>query len=218
MANRYEKPPSPPEWKKRNAFGLPPGSVRALLALAIAATVCGSLVLHPDREVPAYLRDLMFIILGHYFASRSRPRSEAHTEADTAVPPPLYLPKGTVRLLLVGAFVGVAVFLYGENRLGPIDTSPAAVTLLLIGGFLLGALFKALMPGDAFSKNPDAMRLVEDLKAFIALGAAAVLVVLTWDQASPFLPDDLRVVIPRLGSNGPEHLAAAWIGFYFGSR
>ena len=32
----------------------------------------GLLVVRPSQEVPDYLRDLLFIIMGHYFASRGR--------------------------------------------------------------------------------------------------------------------------------------------------
>src|SRR6056297_883729 len=132
------------DWSGRHAFRLPPGSVRAMAALLIAATICGTLALHPDREVPAYLRDLMFIILGHYFAVRGR-QKPSPDEGEAGAPPPLYLPKGTVRLLLVLGFVAVAVLLYRQGRLVPIDENPGSVTLLLVGGFLLGALVKGVL-------------------------------------------------------------------------
>ncbi|RUL88734.1 hypothetical protein TsocGM_06070 [Tautonia sociabilis] len=213
--------PSPADWRRLSAFGLPPGSVRALLALLVAATVCGTLALHPEREVPAYLRDLMFIILGHYFAVRGRsrgPGAPGSGESGVAVPPPLYLPRGTVRLLLVLGFVAVAVLLFRRGRLLPIEENPGAVTLLLVAGFLLGALVKAVASRFSAGGRPRWFRALEDAKATAALLAAAVLVVLAWDDASPFLPEGLSATVPRLGEHGPEHLAAALIGFYFGSR
>src|SRR4051794_32368249 len=60
------------DWRRLHALGLPSGSIRALLALLIFATTWALLVLRPTREVPDYLRDLLFIIMGHYFAARSR--------------------------------------------------------------------------------------------------------------------------------------------------
>jgi hypothetical protein len=188
-----------------------------MLALLIAATICGTLALRPDREVPAYLRDLMFIILGHYFAVRGRKGSPAVDEGAGA-PPPLYLPRGTVRLLLVLGFVGVAVVLQRQGRLVPIDENPGSVTLLLVGGFLLGALVKVVVGRFSTEGRPKWFRMLEDAKAAVALGAAAVLVVLCWDQSWPFLPESLTGTIPRLGEHGPEHLASALVGFYFGSR
>ena len=76
--------------KSHYAFGLPGGSVRALLAMTIFGGIWAWMWLHPDTEIPAYVRDLMFIIMGHYFAARHR----AGTEIG---PPPLYLPRGSVR-------------------------------------------------------------------------------------------------------------------------
>jgi hypothetical protein len=55
------------DWRRLHALGLPAGSVRALLAVLMFATNWGLLVLRPQREVPDYLRDLLFIIMGHYF-------------------------------------------------------------------------------------------------------------------------------------------------------
>jgi hypothetical protein len=222
MADRYERHAPPPPWKRTNAFGLPPGSVRALLALMIAATVWGALVLHPGREVPAYLRDLMFIILGHYFAVRGRSTAPADAaegaEPDEAPPPPLSLPRGTVRAMLVVGFVAVAVVLFGEDRIGPIGESPASVTLMLVFGFLLGALFRTVADRLGLGQGSGRPRLVEDLKATVALLAGAYLVALAWDDARPFLPALLNDPLPRLGEHGPEHLASALVGFYFGSR
>jgi hypothetical protein len=65
-------------------------------------------------------------------------------------------------------------------------------------------------------------RFLEDLRAAVSLIAAAVLVLLVWNRFFPFLPkprpgalEGLRL---KFGSYGPEHLAAAVVGFYFGSR
>ena len=220
MADAPDDAPSRLDWRRLHAFGLPPGSVRALLALMVAATVWGTLALHPGREVPAYLRDLMFIILGHYFAVRGRSRSGAGTAAEgtAAVPPPLYLPRGSVRLLLVLGFVAVAVVLSRQGRVLQIDENPGAVTLLLVGGFLLGALTKFVVSRFSMDGRPRWFRVLEDAKAVAALAAAAVLIALTWDQTDPFQPEALTGTIPRLGAHGPEHLAAALVGFYFGSR
>ena len=205
--------PAAGDWRPRFAFGWPSGSVRAVLALVVASTTWGALVLRPDREVPAHLRDLLFIILGHYFAVRGRAGAEA-----PGGPPPLWLPKGTIRLTLIGGFVAVAALLRSRGQLVPVDRHPGSITLLLVGGFLLGALVRLVAsrwPSGARRRWP---RLLEDAKAALALLAALVLALLSWDQIAPFLPASLSGEIPRLGSHGPEHLAAAAVGFYFGSR
>ncbi|GIW80943.1 MAG: hypothetical protein KatS3mg105_2750 [Gemmatales bacterium] len=54
----------------RYAFGLPAGSVRALLAFLILGLVWALMIM--QRPVPLYLQYVMFIILGHYFAAHSK--------------------------------------------------------------------------------------------------------------------------------------------------
>src|SRR6516165_11514170 len=85
----------PVDWRKVHALGLPSGSIRALLAILVFATVWCSVLMRPTREIPDYLGDLLFIIMGHYFAARRRAAAEPEPG-----PPPLFLPRGSVRLLL----------------------------------------------------------------------------------------------------------------------
>src|SRR5688500_15009365 len=96
-----------PHWRKLHAFGLPGGSIRALLAVAVFAGIWAWLWRRPDEAVPVSLQNLMFIIMGHYFAARAKKES-----GPDAGPPPLFLPKGTVRLILIGGFIAVAAALF----------------------------------------------------------------------------------------------------------
>src|SRR6516165_9468997 len=100
------------DWRRLHAFGLPAGSVRALLAVLMFATTWGLLVLRPHQEIPDYLRDLLFIIVGHYFAARRRLGT-----SEEPGPPPLYLPRGSVRLFLIAGTIGAAVLLYRSGDL-----------------------------------------------------------------------------------------------------
>src|SRR5271165_795018 len=127
------------DWRRLHAFGLPAGSVRALLAILIFATTWGLLIVKPNEEVPDYVRDLLFIIMGHYFATRHRSGA-----AEEPGPPPLYLPRGTVRFFLVVGSIAVAVVLFRRGRLIALDENPGVVTLLLVGGFLLGVGLNAV--------------------------------------------------------------------------
>ena len=65
-------------------------------------------------------------------------------------------------------------------------------------------------------------RFVEDLRAAVAVLAAVILVLLVWNRFFPFLPrprpGTLQNFRLKFGEYGPEHLAAAVVGFYFGSR
>jgi hypothetical protein len=174
------------------------------------------LLLNPHQEIPGYLRDLLFIIMGHYFAARRR-----LGPAEELGRPPLYLPRGSVRLFLVAGTVAVAVLLYRSGQLTALDRNPAGVTLLLIGGFLLGVVLNALSTWSR-DRGHVTPRLVEDLRAMTAIVAAVILAVMIWNQVFVIFPTDSvqALVLPRvhLSGFGVEHILAAIVGFYFGSR
>jgi len=182
----------------------------------IFVTTWGLLVVRPNQEVPDYLRDLLFIIMGHYFVAR---RKSVPTEEPG--PPPLYLPRGSVRLFLVVGSIAVAVLLFRRGQLNALDDNPAVVTLLLVGGFLAGVALSTLSTWwkDRGHHTP---RIVEDLRAMFAMAAAGVLVILVWNRIVVLCPTDtVDALLSRrvhLGHFGVEHILAAIVGFYFGSR
>jgi hypothetical protein len=210
------RPEVPTDWRKVHALGLPSGSIRALLAILIFATVWCSILVQPTREIPDYLGDLLFIIMGHYFAARRR--SAAEPEPD---PPPLFLPRGSVRLFLLAGSVLVAILLYQRGQLTTLERNPAVVTLLLVGGFLLGVALNAVAAWWKDRGHPTP-RFLEDLRAIVSLAAATLLVLLVLNRLVPVFPtarvDDLLSQWVHLGRLGPEHILAAVVGFYFGSR
>ena len=207
---------SPIDWRRLHALGLPAGSVRALLAASVFVTTWCLLIAKPNQEVPGYLRDLLFIILGHYFAIRHR-----SGPVEEPGPPPLYLPRGSVRLFLVVGTVAVAVLLFRQGRLSDLDDNPGAVTLLLIGGFLTGVALNTVATWWR-DKGHHTPRIVEDLRALISIVAAAILVTLVWNHVFAAFPtvsaDSLLSPRVHLGHLGVEHILAAVVGFYFGSR
>jgi len=240
MSAETPNPEVPLNWRKLHALGLPSGSIRALLAILIFATVWCSILMQPTREIPDYLGDLLFIIMGHYFAARRRAASEPEPG-----PPPLFLPRGSVRLFLLAGSVLIAVLLYQRGQLTPVDRNPGVVTLLLVGGFLLGVALNAVaawwedpladldLDGvDDVTRNAVAAmrkgrrhrtrRFLEDLRAIVSLAAAIALVLLVVNRFVLFVPpahiDDLLSQWVHLGRLGPEHFLAAIVGFYFGSR
>ena len=214
-----QRPASRPnDWRRLYAFGLPNGSVRALLALLVCGAIWGLLWLRPDKAVPDYLQNLMFIILGHYFASRG------HSEADAADagPPPLYLPRGTVRWALVLGFVAVAGLLLHHQRMAVRDATGvrpthAAVTLILVTGFLLGVVVARLRARLA-RRGRRPPRILEDVRASVALIAGALLVLILFGVLS--LPDTgTPAEVHRwMVKYRVEDVLAAVVGFYFGSR
>ncbi|HYE18322.1 MAG TPA: hypothetical protein VEA69_07745 [Tepidisphaeraceae bacterium] len=182
-----------------NALGMPAGSIRALLALIVFGGIWYWMGRSPDRPIPQFMRDLLFVILGHYFAARQHAKSDGG-------PSPLWLPKGTIRLTLVGGFVVVGVVI---ARGDGVRANDAWVTLTLVGGFMLGVLTATLLRGRRIP------RVVEDVRALVSLGAGVVLVALVFDLWR--VPAEWNVQ-RYLVTVKPEEVLAAVVGFYFGSK
>jgi hypothetical protein len=208
-------------WRDLHALGLPAGSVRAALAVLVFATVWGLILVRPLDEVPDYLSDLMFVIMGHYFATRRRGSAADADRNEEPGPPPLYLPKGSIRLILVTGSAAVAAVLYRRGELAALDRNKGVMTLLLVGGFLVGVILNALT-GWWRERVKRRHRVVEDVQALAAMGAGVLLVGLVWNRLYPIVPpEQANAVLSQwvhLGGLGPEHLLAAVVGFYFGSR
>ena len=108
--------------KTRPPLGLPSGSIRALLTLLIVAVVI--VQLGRGREVELLWTETLMIALAHYFTSRRfiklspdeirRLTEEGQIEAEAH---PLFLPQYTIRVILILAFSGLAVYLYRQQQL-----------------------------------------------------------------------------------------------------
>lgn len=209
---------------RTHAFGWPEGSVRALLALLVFGAIWLLLAFKPDKEVPAWLRDLLFIILGHYFASRgqkAQPGSAKTSPSNQSQGNPLYLPRGMVRWLLVLGFVGVGVWLYRDGRLADPIKNPAVVTLGLVAAFLLGVTLNKIYLWWRGDRNTPPPRWFEDSRAGLALISAAIMLLILSHQYADWLPvvDNRLWGMPlKFGNFGIESGAAAYVGFYFGTR
>jgi hypothetical protein len=211
-------PEPQPHRRKLHAFGLPGGSIRALLAVLIFAGIWAALWLHPERRVPDYLQNLVFIIMGHYFAARAK--KDAGPEPG---PPPLFLPRGTIRYILVLGFVAVTGALIYQHRLWTPDPATrtgfrlhdGAVTLILVAGFLLGVVATHVHRRWSARRRPP--RLLEDVRAAVSLTAAVALLLLVF---SVLAPDKgiLNTVEEFTLRYRVEEVLAAIVGFYFGSR
>ena len=207
---------TPVDWRKIHALGLPSGSIRALLAILVFATVWTLLLIRPSEEVPHYLADLLFIIMGHYFAARRRVAEEPDQG-----PPPLFLPRGSVRILLIAGSIAVAALLFQRGQLTALDRNPGVVALLLVGGFLLGVAMNTVMTWW-HERGHRPPRFVEDLRALVSLTAGGLLAFLVLNHVLVVIPpatiDSQLSTWFHLGHLRPEQVLAAVVGFYFGSR
>jgi hypothetical protein len=183
--------------KPHSPLGLPSGSIRALLTFLIVAVVIAQIV--RGQPVELLWTETLMIALAHYFTSRRlirlSPKVIDHLTKEGQIQPesrPLYLPRHSVRAILILAFIGLAVYLYQHDRL---MDSQALSILGVVFAYFLGIVVRVRnLPGW------------EDLKAAIVL-----LVLLV--TAVPYLVDRADLV-PSLMRN----ITLGLVLFYFGSR
>lgn len=202
----------------RHALGLPAGSVRALLSFAVLAMLWALVAFAMSGkgkgQVPLsflYLNLIMLMIFGHYFTAHGR-----NIGSDVSYRPPLGLPKGVVRILLILGYGGLAGFLFYRQQQSPLEFPDVAGLLpflgALIGGFILGYMMTGFFTWVGGGDLPAA---VQDVQAWVALLAVVGLVVsaLIHTVINPGVSLD-----QRLNVNGLEAVLAGLVGFYFGAR
>jgi hypothetical protein len=194
--------------KPRPPLGLPSGSVRALLTLLIVAVVLVQIA--RGREVEPLWTETLMIALAHYFTSRrfirlapdAIRRLEAEGQVETESHP-LYLPRHTIRAVLMLTFLGFALYLYQQSQL----FQPAALSLLgVVFAYLLGIVARGILNWWTKGRKSGTVQWWEDLKALVVL----IVLVAT---ATAYLLDRSDLV--------PHQLRNATLGlvlFYFGSR
>jgi hypothetical protein len=209
-----------PELYRRHPLGLPRGSVRSVLALIIFGIVLALMLLPEDRRVPIplYLFYLMFLILGSYFGAQSHHAHLGHAGER----PPLYLPRGTIRLLIVLASlgaVGYGIYAYGDafvERLQPDLTqlrNEPFLPLVIAGAFFLGLIW-ARITRALFGRNGEVPAWVQDVQAWVAMLAVLGMLV-----------EVLRLVVVSPTLDPEAHHLPTWeailagiVAFYFGAR
>jgi hypothetical protein len=204
--------------KPRHPLGLPAGSVRAFLTLMVLGTVWALLAMPPEKEihVPLYLHYLMFLVIGSYFGTRGS-SNRAPGEA-----PPLYLPRGSIRLIIILGFVAVIAWGVYQNpdflkRLTPTMeqlTEQPLLPLVIFGAFFVGVIISALAhmvlagPLGLPSWYQDIQAWVS-LLAVLGLGAEVIyqLVIL------PGLDPETALKLPHW-----QAILSGIVAFYFGAR
>jgi hypothetical protein len=206
--------PTPP--LRRHALGLPRGSVRAILAVMVVGMTCILMLLSPLHgrviPIPPYLWYLLFLTLGHFFAIHGH----GHSPTGLAEPSPLYLPRGFVRLFILGILVATVAWKLTHDMEGfqnQLKESLAELPkqpflpLVLLGGFILGVVIHFVVGRDY---TPYWF---EDFEAWVALLAVFGLSIdaIIHLVINPTLDDPLNAY-------GLQMFIAAVIAFYFGAR
>jgi hypothetical protein len=192
----------------RPPLGLPTGSIRALLTMLILAVVVHQIVL--SRPVAVIWTETLVIALAYYFSYRrfvSLPRDVIvrleHEGMLPKEPNPLWLPRHSVRVLIILAIAGLGAYLYREQRL----LEPQVITIFGTAlCYLLGVFVSSVTSWWNKGRKTLATHLWEDLKA------VAVILLLAGTAGLYFLGD---------GDLVPNWLQTTTVGlvlFYFGSR
>lgn len=191
-------------------LGMPPGSIRAILALTIVGIVIYQIVV--GDGVGLLLSETLSIVLTHYFASRRSvalppqllqlPEIREWAEHE---PNPLWLPRGSIRMIMMVAFVATAIYLLFKGQL----FSPNVVgTIALIFAYLGGVLIRWWRNRENAPPKPPRALFIH-LQALLVLIACTLMVFLTVANAG-----DNHVGLP----DWLEKLSLAFILYYFGSR
>jgi len=203
--------PTPPRPPVRHPLGLPAGTIRALLAFAVLGMLWTIVLTTKDGHLPlffVYLIYLVILILAHYFAAHGNSIARMPGERH-----PLGLPRGSVRLLLVAGFIGLAVwFYYHPDEFEAPPAASYAMPFVLLTAFVAGWLITGMVRTASGGQLPFWFQDIEAWFAIVSmLGLAAETIILIF--INPNIGEDLKI--------DPTHLEMALagvIGFYFGAR
>lgn len=187
-------------------LSMPRGSVRALVTLALLGILWAQMLL--GHEVSVVYASLVLLTMGHYFGSRNlRTRREQEGEGAGSA---LWLPRGTIRGIIIVGFAVVGTLLWREGRLAwnPTDAKSArnSAIFILIAALLAGFLVRGAADLLSGGRPVAPRRWFENIKSAVTLVATAMLVIVTF-------------VGPEETENRLLGLVGAMVvGFYFGSR
>jgi hypothetical protein len=206
---RNEFDGSPKNWPP---LGMPTGSVRALLALIVVAVVITKLARGDEFNNE---HDLLWVLtlvvsLTHYFTSRRfvplSPEIRRQLEDDGVIERerhPLFLPRNSIRIIIIGAFGWLAYHLYVNNR---IHEHHAASLLAMMAAFLFGAVVRTIDNWWHRRRARTSAGTLGDLKALAVLTAILIIAIPEFLDQQPVFPVEFHRV------------ALGMMLFYFGSR
>lgn len=207
---------------QRHALGLPAGSIRAVLAFGVLAYLW-ILALSPGKEDKPliseeraaqafiYLQLLMVLMLAHFFVAHGKTIG-----ANVSKRSPLGLPRGSVRFLLLGGYLGLAYYMWEMQKRHPFqipDTGPVMLMLaILLTCFLVGHGLTNMVVYLARGRMPAWF---QDVQAWVALLGLLVLgLIIIFRLVINFsLPLEKQINLDTM-----ETVLAGIVGFYFGAR
>jgi hypothetical protein len=207
---------------RRHALGLPAGSVRALLALAVLGLLWTVALTHPhgetvseaDKHLPTILialQILMVLILVHFFTAHGHTIGRHISTA-----PPLGLPGGSIRVILAAGYIGLSVFLLYNQADFDLPEKGALWSLLLELVVLLVCYFVGMLVTRlvrmGWGEPPPAP--YQDIEAWVAilallgLGIAVLIHLINHSIAAE----------NKISLDMAQAVLSGLIGLYFGAR
>jgi glucan phosphoethanolaminetransferase (alkaline phosphatase superfamily) len=197
---------------RRYALKMPAGSIRAILALAVLGLLALIVFtsLRTDKDVGTlyfYLWGLLFLAIANYFTVRSGMTvgpGEFH---------PLWLPRGSVRLILLVGLGGIIAWLWQNDKtiFTEASTVPLGLFIVIPAGFLAGWLVSHAVYLVVGEREPFWYQDVQAWVSIIAMGM--LLIELSALIINHNLGDEFRKNLSTL-----DAALAAVISFYFGAR
>src|SRR5262245_44180752 len=192
----------------RPPLSLPNGSVRALLTLLVVAVVVAQVA--RQKEIEPLWTETLMIALAHYFTSRRfvhlpqeairHLEREGHIEIERN---PLYLPRHTIRAVILLAFAGLAVYAYQTTQLFDLRVLS---TLGVVFAYRFGILARTTVNWWNKGEESKTLRGWEDVKAAVVLAVMLYTAGAYLAGRPEFAPHQLR------------NAALGLMLFYFGSR
>lgn len=206
---------------RRHALGLPAGSVRAILALAVlgllwavALTHHGETVSEADKHLPTILialQILMVLILVHFFTAHGHTIGRHISTAS-----PLGLPGGMIRFVLAIGYIGLSVLLL-YNRADFDQPEPGALWSLLLElvvvlvSYFAGMLLSGFVRMVWGEPPPAPYQDMEAWVAILALMGLGIVVLLHLINRNVAAENKISLDVA-------EAVLSGLIGLYFGAR
>lgn len=172
-------------------LGLPHGSVRAIIALVIVTVACHEML--SGATPTLLLAETLMIVLTHYFTVRQQVCTDTNINkvgSGVATPTdeahPLWLPRGSIRILIVLAFIITLVMLMSQKRL---FDSNVLILLVPFASYLLGFLFRSRKSVDPSSKPSWWKRAYVHILAILAILVSMALLLMAIYNILPIVPD-----------------------------
>ena len=146
-------------------LGMPRGTVRALITIMIVAFPFGYIMF--ELDIPGLIINIIFVVIAFYFEARRSEHERLKQIVDEIKSPdlviedlrkekkPLYLPKYSVRFLLVLMLLLILITNYFGPRVEFKLTNTLFDLMIIITLFIIGAFFRAILKSREKKKTKE---------------------------------------------------------------